>query len=254
MIAATFNVRIDVPIDAAHPWKERHLRIARFLNASDWDLLGLQEATPKMLSELMEWTPRYRFVGVPRQGEDEMSPILYDFRKLNLLASGTFWLSDTPDVVSKWADSFFYRICTWAEFVPKDGKPFRIFNTHLDYAGSSVQIRQMQVLLGKMAQLDRKKPLPVLLSGDFNAEPDRPVHDLIRRQRLAKGRRLISVYDGDCRSGLTFHDYHGNGPGFPIDFLYHTPDWKRVSGGIITEGAETREFLSDHFPVFLRLE
>jgi len=254
MNIATFNVRIDVPVDSLHPWNVRCMRIARFLNEAEWDVIGVQEATPKMLRELLEWTPRYKFLGVPRFGEDELSPILYDIRKMSPVASGTFWLSDTPEVASKFPDSLFYRICTWAEFLPKTGKPFRVFNTHIDYSGSAIQVRQMEVLLRRMALLDKKKPLPVVLMGDFNAEPDRPVHETIRRFRLAKHRSFSSLYDGNCRSGLTFHDFQGNGPGFPIDFIYHTPDWKRSSGKIVTDGSETSEYLSDHFPVLGVLE
>jgi len=249
MNVLTFNLRIDLAQDGPHAWQYRCPLVAAFLSEENYEVIGCQEPTPAMTKSLLEALPRYKMVGVPRRGEEELCPILYDFRKVRLTASGTFWLSATPEASSKFADSFFFRICTWAEFEPLAGKPFRMFNTHLDYANSGVQMRQMAVLLDHMKAMDRKKPLPVILTGDFNAEPDAAVHQAVRGVVLKKKRSLRSLYDGICRSGLTFHDFHGDAPGFPIDFIYHSTDWMPISGKIRTDRGGNNELLSDHFPL-----
>jgi endonuclease/exonuclease/phosphatase family metal-dependent hydrolase len=129
---------------------------------------------------------------------------------------------------------------------------FRVFNTHLDYANSGVQVRQMDVLSVRLKEMDRRNPLPVILMGDFNAEPDAPVHQVVRDTLLKKRKSFGSLYEGTCRSGLTFHNFHGNAAGFPIDYIYYSRDLIPVSGRIVTDHDENGPWLSDHFPVEAR--
>ena len=62
-------------------------------------ILGLQEALDEQIAYLQAMLPEYRWIGVDRGlGLSEYTPIFYRHRDLSPIASGNFWLTDTPDV------------------------------------------------------------------------------------------------------------------------------------------------------------
>ena len=72
-------------------------------------------------------------------GEDNVerrhfNPIFYKTDKFEVLESGSFWYSETPNVPNtKFSDSYSPRMCNWAHFrVKATGKEFYYFNTHLE--------------------------------------------------------------------------------------------------------------------------
>jgi hypothetical protein len=69
--------------------------------------MGVQEAMPNQVLDLEQMLPEYKQVGVGRegQGKGESSNIFYKKEKLKIVQSNTFWLSDTPDSISKGWDA-----------------------------------------------------------------------------------------------------------------------------------------------------
>ena len=252
MNIATINLRIDVASDGKDAWKFRVPFLASLFKASDWDVVGTQEGNLRMLADLMPGIPRFSRLGLPRSGEDETCAILYDPSRLELRHSGTFWLSETPERESRFPGSCFLRICTWAEFLPREGDRFRLFNTHLDYVGPEIRTRQLGVLLDRMKGLDAADPLPVFLTGDFNAEPEDPCFSLLRDFRLRGGRSLLSAGDRFRIAGRTFHAFAGEGPGKPIDHVFFSSDRDCVFARIRVDRDREGNFPSDHFPLEAR--
>ena len=82
--------------------------------------------------------------------------------------SGTQWLSDTPEQVSKYSDSTYYRIFTYALLERKsDGKQFMHINTHLDNeAPHETKLKQATVITNFIKLYN--KDVPIILTGDFN--------------------------------------------------------------------------------------
>lgn len=254
MKIATFNLRIDVASDGRNAWPFRLPSLRAFLQAEDWDAIGTQEGNLKMLEGLMPGIPRFSRIGLPRFGEDETCAILYDPSRLRKADSGTFWLSGTPDEVSRFSGSHFLRICTWAEFLPSGEEPFRMFNTHLDYASPEIRIRQIEVLLEKIRDLDALRPLPVVLTGDFNAESDDPCFLPLREFRLSGNRCFLSAAAEKGLTGRTFHGFSGTGWGNPIDHVWFSSDLRCASARIRTDSGPEGEFLSDHYPLEAHFE
>lgn len=252
MNIATFNLRIDVSSDGPNAWSFRLPSLASLLQSSDWDAVGTQEGNLKMLSELMPGIPRFSRLGLPRSGNDETCAILYDPSRLELRKTETFWLSDAPETVSRFPGSCFFRICTWAEFGSRGQGRFRLFNTHLDYASPEIRTRQLGVLLDRMRELDGGDPLPVFLTGDFNAEPDDPCFGLLREFRLRGDRRLLSAVERFRLSGRTFHGFAGEGPGNPIDGIFYSSERTCLSARIRPDRDEAGNLPSDHFPLEAR--
>ena len=87
------------------------------------DSFGLQEADIAWVNRVSEGMPEYAWAGVGRDdGAEggEFSPVFYLKDKYNLIDSGTFWLSETPDTPSKGWDAMYKRICTWVILEEKE--------------------------------------------------------------------------------------------------------------------------------------
>ena len=146
--------------------------IATVLNGMP-DSMGVQEATPKWMKILTEELgDYYAWVGEGRDGngKGEYSAIFYLKDKYNLIDSGTFWLSETPEVMSKDWGAAHYRICTY--IILRDratSEEFVVFNTHLDHVSDEARINGIKVVLDKIAEFNN---IPAFLMGDLNAEED----------------------------------------------------------------------------------
>ena len=78
--------------------------------------------------------------------------------------------------MSKFEESWHYRICTFARLQDKDGSVFTVYNVHPDYRIEDVRIRQLAVLADRV----RKAEENVIVTGDFNAEKG------VNRQKLCQ--------------------------------------------------------------------
>ena len=131
----SFNIRYDNPSDGDQNWHLRKENVVRMINFYDLDIIGMQEVLVSQLNYLKDNLPGYQAVGVGREdGKDkgEFSPVFYRKDRFKELKSGTFWLSETPDKVSKGWDAALERIASWV--VLKDnltGKEFIFMNTHM---------------------------------------------------------------------------------------------------------------------------
>lgn len=137
------------------------------------DSIGLQEVTTKWrdMMDSYAFNQSYAGVGEARTKGGEANPIYYRTDKFELIDSGTFWLSDTPDVEgSQFEESLYVRICTWAHLRDKaTGKEYVHVNTHLDNLGSGdgrdLRTKQIIVIL-KFIQ--RFGDIPMVMTGDLN--------------------------------------------------------------------------------------
>ena len=113
----SFNIRYDRPDPGVRAWSERREAVAGIIREAA-DLAGLQEVLPNQRHDLAERCPEFVFVGVGREPEDrgEASPVLVRRARFAVLESGTFWFSDTPEVVGSksWGNEI-PRVCTWAK-------------------------------------------------------------------------------------------------------------------------------------------
>jgi len=113
----SYNIRYDNPADGINAWPHRTDAVAEMSGPRyGTDIAGLQEALRHQIDQLQDRLPDYRWVGVGRDdGLDrgEFSPIFYHTDRLQLLATNTFWLSETPDIPrSRSWDAAITRIVT----------------------------------------------------------------------------------------------------------------------------------------------
>ena len=251
MNIATFNIRTPVdqpPFD----WASRLPRVKQLLAHWNLGIVGLQEARIEQLTDLCA-DGTFGFVGVGRKdpverGDGEYSAILYRKDTFEPLESGTFWLSETPDVPSsKSWETAYARICTWGQFRHiQSGKTFRHFNTHLDHKSHLAQKN------GLMLIIDRMKPFcedgtPCFLTGDFNFLPERDEFNIPKQLLNYAVEASETPLAGP---GGTFHAFHPEEPRYdaPIDYIYTSKDIKVKSVRVIDELFDGLP-PSDHFPV-----
>lgn len=179
----TFNIRYANDGDGANAWKHRREMVAAILK--DGDFWGLQEALPSQIADIERDRPEFKVVARTREKDPahgEACPILYraDRWTLDATDSGTFWLSETPEIAgSKSWDSSLPRICTFARFTERDGgRSLYVFNVHLDHQGPKARLEAARLVAGRIAA--RAHDDPVVLVGDFNCGPaSEPVRALL---------------------------------------------------------------------------
>ena len=186
---ASFNVRCATSSDeGVNFWTNRFPRLVKVINDRAFDIVGMQELTPKQREYLDEALgSAWGRIGVGRLAEDmgESMTIYYRKARFECLATDTFWLSETPRVPgSKSWDSACERNCTWGLFRDKrTGRKFRYYNTHLDHISNEARVMGMRVILTEMRRLSQGET--VFLTGDMNAHyKNVPAED---RARLEAG-------------------------------------------------------------------
>ncbi len=245
----TFNIRWADPNDGAHHWEKRRERLFEFLRSWQLDVLGLQEPLHFQRDQIRLALPAYGSVGIGREdGREagEFCPVFYRLARFELIGSGTFWFSETPELPGSRAWGCWHpRICTWAFLRDKDSeRAFYVYNQHWDNESQSARQHSAQILLDHIRR--RATRDPVLVMGDFNAEDNNPA--VARLSDPDSPVPVSALRAMPSPSSGTFHGFTGDAPGTPIDHLFLSPDWEVLDAQIL-RGDGARPFLSDHFPV-----
>lgn len=255
----SFNIRYDNPEDSLDNWKYRKDRAANAIRFYDADVVGTQEVLHNQLEDLKQRLPEYGVVGVGREDgkeKGEYSALWYKASRFDLLDSGNFWLSETPEVPgSRGWDGACERIASWAKLKDKtSGKEFFALNTHLDHVGVVARREGITLILDRVNQLSGG--LPVIVTGDFNSEPEsdviKHVTDPANPEHLTDSRQASPIVYGPAWS---FHDF-GKIPYERrplIDYVFVRNGFKVLRYGVLAE-TENEAFLSDHAPVLVTLE
>ena len=111
--------------------------------------------------------------GSENEGENEFAALLYNSAVVDLVKSGDFWLSSTPEMKgsTSW-DTTLPRVATWAIFQDKIGRAttFAVINSHFDH--TSIEAREKSALLIR-SRANRIREIcgdncPIFLTADFN--------------------------------------------------------------------------------------
>ena len=171
---------------------------------------------------------------------------LYDRERFKIDESGTFWLSDTPEVPASitWGNAC-TRICTWARFVEKSsGRAFYIYNLHLDHVSQPSREKSVVLVVERIGQ--RKHNEPFIITGDFNAGENNPAI-LYLKSKIALDYGKGSESKNHFVVIDTFRLLH------PEEKDVGTfNELKVLEAAILYDNTKGR-FPSDHFPVTARL-
>lgn len=237
----SFNIRIDVSVDGKHAWPYREKHVLSFIKKENPDLLGIQEAGPHMVQSLRNHLEAYDLFVEPRDERGESTPILIKKHLFKILEQKTIWLTDTPHQPSNIKGSNHPRIATYIVLETKDRHIIHFFNTHLDYTGDEVTLRQVEYLHAYMKQVEERYGGSTILCGDFNSYPK--TKTIIYLENY-----YVSCFNGLKNHRLTFHGYSHDIEGEPIDYIFYSKTLKQVSL-TFHDHIEKDVFLSDHYPI-----
>lgn len=247
----SYNIRLSsgtIEADSIYHWEHRKQASLELMHQEQPTVFGLQEACPDQMDYMVENLPEYGYIGVGRDDgkrKGEFMSIFYKKDEVELIDGGTFWLSQTPDQVTKGWDAACFRTCTWTILKKKDtGKKFVYLNTHLDHKGQEARKESIKLIVAKAEELTGGK-LPVFITADFNSpttnEIFKPMQEVMLDAR-------VEAPATDERG--TLNCWGTTPPGVVIDHIFY-------------RGAEAQKFevlrdkdygapyVSDHYPVML---
>ncbi|KAI0649733.1 Endonuclease/exonuclease/phosphatase [Trametes meyenii] len=159
------------------PWSTRRIKVFEHLESEGIVLAGFQEALVRQVHDLAELLgDGWGWVGVGRDdgvAAGEFSPIFYKKSDVDLVSNDSFWLSNTPDVPSRFPGAGSVRIATATHLILKSapGGPvhFTYLNTHLDDQSDDQRRLGASMLLTRARYEAFKTKGPVVITGDFNS-------------------------------------------------------------------------------------
>ncbi len=232
-------------------WEDRIDIVSETFLKSEADSIGIQEGTPEWMATLKDTvSEKYAFVGQGRDGlnEGEYSAIFYLKDKYDVVDSGTFWLSKTPDEMSVGWDASMRRICTWAILKNKEtGFEYVHMNSHFDHIGTIAQ-KNSAVLINERAK--NFGDLPIVFTADMNVKENSTAYNTMVTSGIFKD----SKYEApDTMDYLTYHDTKPqNHEGHILDYVMINSKLSASTYRVVTAGIDGR-YVSDHYPIYADL-
>lgn len=241
----SYNIRLGVADDGPHSWPYRRSATLEMIDREQPDLLGIQEGLIDQVRYIEAHCTGYGRLGVGRDdGAEggELMALFYRRDRFELLDHGDFWLSETPDTVSRGWDAACNRTVTWGRFRDRrTGRTICYFNTHLDHIGDTARAESIRLIAARIGAL-APQGAAVVLGGDFNSPTEaplfRPLDALLRSARdaspLTDRKSTFTDYGRATEPHLLDHLYFANVA--PISFRTLDGDY-----GV--------PYISDHYPI-----
>ncbi|MBS7252753.1 endonuclease/exonuclease/phosphatase family protein [Flavobacterium branchiicola] len=250
----TYNIRLDVASDGENAWPKRKDYFTSQIQFYSPDIFGVQEATPNQVLDIASAFPDYNRFGIGREekGTGEACTIYYKKDRFQVKQSNTFWLSETPNEVSRGWDAACNRVCTYALFKDlKSKKTFWVFNLHLDHMGEVARVKGVELVLSKIKELNTQN-YPVFLMGDFNSEPDTKQIKAIKE--VMNDTKDVSIEKPFGPSG-TFNEFKHNEPvTLLIDYIFISKNSRlKIQKHAVLSDSKDLRYPSDHLPVLIEI-
>lgn len=250
----TYNIRCGFCEDSSsvNNWSNRKYLVAYLIKSHKPDLIGLQEAEMFQVNELIEMLDEYDWYGVSREDgkvKGESTAILYKKKRFKPLTKKTFWLSDTPNLVSKGWDAALKRTVTLIKFRDKNfNKEFYYANTHFDHIGEKARTESSRFIVDLLSKYSNE--YPVIFSGDLNYTSTSDGYKILSSKLLdAK-----TTSEKEIGGNITFTGFGKDiQPDNKIDFIFVNNKLK-VINHIVDTTLFNGLFPSDHYPVIAELK
>lgn len=240
------NVRCINPTDLGKKaWYYRADLIIKNIERETPSIIGFQEVTHKQYDYLTDCLTGFDSVIEYRDTSKftEGCPIFYRTDCYKLIDKGSFWLSETPEKMSKDWDSACYRICSYVILEDLNTeKQFVVFNTHLDHVSDEARIKGIGVVLDKIAQFG---DLPSMIMGDFNAEEDSTTYKNVTKDFDDAKYRLENPM-----ISCTYQDFGKQLDNECIDYFMISKTGVEVLDYKVVTTTFDGVYPSDHFPIF----
>ncbi|MCS1407873.1 MAG: hypothetical protein M2R45_01034 [Verrucomicrobia subdivision 3 bacterium] len=252
----SFNIRYGGADDGENSWPKRDYLVLETIKMFDPDLLGAQEVLNFQADFLKENLSGYGFHGVGRNdgvAEGEFVPIFYRLDRFELVDSGHFWLSESPNAPgSKSWDSSLARMLSWVILRDREGNgnPFVFANTHFDHHGARARLESAKMIRQRAESIEGE--VPVIIVGDFNtSEEGAPYAALVNAEGFDGPPFVDSyrvIYPEKSSQESSMSGWRGRREGRRIDWIIHSPKFVTLNAAINYTN-EAGRYPSDHYPV-----
>ncbi len=223
------------------------------------DSIGVQEARGAWVSRLKRHlvSEGYTRVGVDAGGSPDAvgghfaTYIFYRSDKYDLVASGTFWLSKTPDVPSIYDQTVdCNRTCTWALLENREtGFRYVHMNAHLDWMNMDVNAVQVQMIREQMERF-AAMGYPVFATGDYNCDEGSRSYEVMVDSEIADDSKHVAETTMDLGTYPSYGRYDVTVEK-PIDYVFVTGDRMTVHEYKVIDERPDGNYVSDHNGLFV---
>lgn len=230
-------------------WNYRKKLVAKNIRQAKPTIIGMQEVKSEQYRYFKKILKNYDSEIIYRDdtANSEGCPIFYHKNLYTLIDRGTFWLSETPDVMSKDWESAYYRICSYVVLRDnRTSKEFAVFNTHLDHISKTARLNGIQVILNKIHSVG---DYPTILMGDFNSTEKSQTY-LNATENLLDVKYQVENEYGTC---ATFHNWGQELDRTAIDYIMITKAGFAVDSYEVITTTYDGNYASDHFPIVTML-
>ena len=248
LAVGSYNIRLQTnEVNPDNSWDNREKDLVDCIAKLDLDVMGLQEVCPGQADYITNSLPQYALLGAHRNDgkrKGEASPVMYRKDRFAVLGSGTFWLSETPDIPgSRSWQTACPRVCTWA--ILKDavsGKSLCFANTHTDHKSELARKEGMLLVIRRMREFS-PPGTPLIFTGDHNCrETEEPAVAVSKKLRNA-----VNVSEtpptGPWR---TFNGWHWReGEMSASDALKLPPETRNATTGSPDKSAQDRQAVAN---------
>ena len=249
----SFNIKVYNANDKGYVnWSYRSNEIVKLLDTRLPDIICMQEVTKKQFDDLVTLlSGKYTVVWHKRNDATNPEGVAVLFTdRFTLLKDTYFWLSETPDVISKDWEAAYERICTNVTLLDNGtGKKLDVFSVHLDNKSQPARVNGITLVAEKALSCGN----PAIIAGDFNATKKNACH------------KTLSENFQDCYLSTpesfrdeevpTFNNFGGTANAqTPIDFIFSSKVFIPFESRILTEKTPDGAYYSDHYPVLSKLK
>jgi endonuclease/exonuclease/phosphatase family metal-dependent hydrolase len=243
----SLNLRFGLADDGPNSWVFRQSALDALLSSQTTDFMGFQEANHFQVEFLTDRLPGYDRIGVRWPAPPFwQNNVLFYRRTWRCLHADHFFLSPTPDIPSRARDSRWPRQCTLGMF-QREGFRLIVVNTHFDF-DARVQAKSAELILKRLAVF--AKNIPVIVIGDFNADPQSSCRHIFASASTQPERVPVLCFKDAfvCPQPGTFHGFSGKTDGQHIDWILYRGPLILEQSEVVTD-CHNGIYPSDHYPV-----
>lgn len=255
----SFNIRYANKSDDLNSWENRKPLVKSYLKKGNFDIISFQEVLKPQLDFLTRILNEYTVITAGRDdgiNGGEHCSIFFKTSKFELLAKSHFWLSEKPEEAGSigWG-AHLPRIVTWVKLQNKrTGHIFFVYNTHLSHVSEYARNQSVLLLLNKIKSISDN--VPVIVTGDFNSEPNSQAHLLMtgnwHKHFSFSDTHKISTFP-TSEDDFTFNGFKNKNGIKRIDYIF-VNGYLDVLNYKTSKIVKDSTFISDHFPIIAEVK
>lgn len=254
----TCNIRvsaIEADREIGQEWARRRQLIRKIILGAKPDIVCMQEVIPESYADMSKDLGAYASFGFSGADMDKFAagyhgiaknPIFYLKSRYELVAAGTYWLSDRPLIAGSmsWGTAR-ARNCSWVRLREnKSGREFRVVNVHLDHISDKARDAQIGLVVEECAQYDSL--LVQIMCGDFNCDYTKtPIRHILDNGWTDSYNVVHGNFGAHSFHGFKGDEYKKSKSG-RIDYIFERGPVTPTSSTIIKEH-DGILFPSDHY-------